>query len=277
MLGKALQIAAGGNFSVVWPDISTGSFVRFEQTESSTLDKRGVFFKPDGTKFYVLDANDDITQYSLSTAWDVSSYTSSDHTIQTDQTNNTIPHGLFFSEDGTRMFTCQFATLTKGVCQYSLSTAWDISTASYVRVFDTSTQESNPYGVTFSPDGLNMFVVGDADKVIRYTLSTAWDISTASHTSTSIQMSVDSEYIIASLFLKPEGDRIYVLGQLRDKILQWNLATPYDSSEIDLTPDSTFSVGSQEGSGQSFYISPDGAHLYVGGGAGHGIDQYTLG
>lgn len=276
MLSKALQIAAGGNSIAGWPDISTATHVRFEQTTNTTSNKRGVFLKPDGTKLFALNSNDDLIQYSLSTAWDISSYTSADHTFQTDQTNNPIPQGLFFKDDGTEFYINQRASGVRGVCQYSLTTAWDISTASYTRKFET-TLETNPYATVFSPDGLNMYVLGGQQKVFRYTLTTAWDISTASHTSSSSAITIGSEYLTYGLFLKPEGDRIFVLGQFTDKIYQWNLSTLYDSTGIDSTPDSEFSVATQEADPESIFISPDGAHLYVGGFDGDGIDQYSLG
>ena len=68
MLGKALQLAAAGNSSgdVVWPDISTASFVRFDTVVAGN-DVRGVFFKPDGTKIYTCEFGDYIREATLST------------------------------------------------------------------------------------------------------------------------------------------------------------------------------------------------------------------
>jgi hypothetical protein len=68
------------------------------------------------------------------------------------------------------------------VNEYDLSTAWDITTASYLQNFSVATQETNPQGLFFKPDGTKMYVIGSSgDDVNEYDLSTAWDISTASY------------------------------------------------------------------------------------------------
>jgi hypothetical protein len=46
------------------------------------------------------------------------------------------------------------------VNEYDLSTAWDISSASYLQNFSVSAQETSPRGVFFKPDGLKMYIVG---------------------------------------------------------------------------------------------------------------------
>ena len=60
----------------------------------------------------------------------------------------------------------------------------DISTASYDFVsFSVSSQDTNPTGITFSSDGLRMFMIGNSsNSVHQYTLATAWDLSTATTT-----------------------------------------------------------------------------------------------
>lgn len=284
MLGKALQIGAGGNSSVVWPDISTAAFVRFDAGAGDAAQaKYGIFFKPDGTRMYVLQADDKLVECDLSTAWDISTHGSATYTMTTDQTNNDVPGGLFINNDGTEIYICNRTgapTNSRGVNQYTMTTAWDLSTASYTRFFDTSTQENTPNGVAFSEDGLNMYVAGPTDDTVnRYTLTTAWDISTASHTSAGADLTglSPAQYGTQSVFLKPDGSKIFVVGQSSQYLYQWNLSTPNDSSGIDLTPDSTFRVNNEEVYPTDMYISPDGAHMYVTGSLGNGIDQYSLG
>ena len=67
------------------------------------------------------------------------------------------------------------------VNEYTLSTGFDVSTASFVDSFDISSQEGGPRYLAFSADGTKMFVVGVlGDDVNEYTLSTAFDVSTSS-------------------------------------------------------------------------------------------------
>ena len=56
--------------------------------------------------------------------------------------------------------------------QYTLSTAWDITTASYLQKLSLSSQDSDPRGVAFKPDGTSMYIIGQASPaVFEYTLS----------------------------------------------------------------------------------------------------------
>ena len=62
-----------------------------------------MFFKPDGTKMYVGGyAGDDMNEYTLSTAWDIS--TASFVQNGTAKIPANQPRGSYFSEDGTIMF-----------------------------------------------------------------------------------------------------------------------------------------------------------------------------
>jgi hypothetical protein len=62
-------------------------------------------------------------------------------------------------------------------------------------------------------------------------------------------------------------------------VYQFNPSTAYTLSGV-LTSstdiDSEFSIATEETSPTCLYISPDGDHMYVGGGIGNGIDQYSL-
>jgi hypothetical protein len=69
------------------------------------------------------------------------------------------------------------------VNEYTLTTAWDVSSASFVDSFSVYSQEVNPQGIWFDSSGKTMFILGKAgDDVNVYKLTTAWDVSTASFT-----------------------------------------------------------------------------------------------
>ena len=88
---------------------------------------------------------------------------------------DTIPRGLTFNNDGTKMFVVGDAD--DDINEYTLSTSFDVSTASFVDSFDVSSQEATPHGLAFNTDGTKMFVMGyDGDDVNEYTLSTGFDV-----------------------------------------------------------------------------------------------------
>ena len=82
------------------------------------------------------------------------------------------PQSLIFNGAGTKMYILM-AYGTTGVAQYSLSTAFDLSTASYDSVsFGVSSQETERTGLSANSDGTKMYVVGVTnDSVHQYSTS----------------------------------------------------------------------------------------------------------
>jgi DNA-binding beta-propeller fold protein YncE len=90
------------------------------------------------------------------------------------------PQGLFFKPDGLKMYVVGSTNDT--VNEYNLSTAWDVSTATYLQNFSISAQVANAQGLFFKPDGLKMYVVDSSgNDVNEYDLSSAWNVTTASY------------------------------------------------------------------------------------------------
>ena len=184
------------------------------------------------------------------------------------------PTGLFFSPDGLNMYVN--GTTGDDVNQYTLSTAFDVSTATYVRVFSTSAQDSAPHDIFFKPDGLSMFIIGDTNNnVYQYTLSTAWNISTASYASKSFSVA-SQETSPTGLWFKPDGTVMYVIGTTSDTVFQYNLGTAWDVSTASYASIS-FSVVSQETSATQVNLSANGTKMWITGVTGDDINEYTLG
>ena len=124
--------------------------------------------------FVVGDDGDDINEYALSTAFDVSTAAFTDSFSVSAQ--DTFPTGLAFSADGTKMFVVE--NYGDDVNEYALSTAFDVSTAAFTDSFSVSAQDTYPTGLAFSDDGARMFVVGgDVEDANEYALSSAFAIT----------------------------------------------------------------------------------------------------
>jgi len=257
-------------------DIENASYdsVSFSVSSQDSV-PTGLFFKDDGTKMYVVGStNDTVYQYSLSTAWDVStaSYDSVSFSVSG---QDSVPTGLFFKDDGTKMYVV--GRLNDTVYQYSLSTAWDVSTASYDSVsFSVASQETSPTGLFFKPDGTKMYVIGYSnDTVYQYTLSTAWDLSTASYDSVSFSVS-GQEAAPRDLFFKDDGTKMYVVGNGSNTVYQYSLSTAWDLSTASYDSIS-FSVASQDTSPEGLFFKDDGTKMYVVGAINDLVYQYTTG
>jgi len=117
----------------------------------------GLTFSVDGTMLYTAtDSADVIFQYALSTGWDLStaSYTSKSYTT----TEVASLRGIAFSSDGLRLFALDETNGEKDVNEYALSTAWDVSTASFSSI-EFLTVDTNPNAIRFSADGSKMYIV----------------------------------------------------------------------------------------------------------------------
>ena len=114
--------------------------------------------------------SDDISTYPDATqisGLDTASYDNKSFSVVSQEV---FPQDVTFSSDGTKMYIVGYNT--DAVYQYTLSTAWDVSTASYAsKSFSVSSQDTVPTGVTFSSDGTKMYVVGhSSDAVHQYTV-----------------------------------------------------------------------------------------------------------
>ena len=222
VVGSAEDKVFQYSLSTAW-NLSTASYDSVSFSVEEEITPKGISFKSDGTKMYVVgSANDKVYQYSLSTAWDLStaSYDSVSFSVATEETT---PQALAFKSDGTKMYVV--GVVQGKVFQYSLSTAWDLSTASYDSVsFSLAAQaEPTPPGLSFKSDGTKMYVVGSAeDKVFQYSLSTAWNLSTASYDSVSFSVA-GQDSAPTGLAFKSNGTRMYVVGNGSDTIYQYSL------------------------------------------------------
>jgi DNA-binding beta-propeller fold protein YncE len=185
-----------------------------------------IAFKADGTKMYVTGASgDDVNEYNLATAWDIT--TASYLQTFSVGAQETSPTGLFFKPDGTKMYIC--GSTGDDVNEYTLSTAWNVTTASYVQNFSVSSKETIPNAVAFKSDGTKMYITGaSSDSIHEYTLSAGWDISTASfnHTLSISAYSTTPE----GLDFSDDGTEVYVVDRSLNRIIEYALSTAWDIS-----------------------------------------------
>ena len=243
--------------------------VSFSVASQDTL-PADLFFKPDGTKMYMVgSANDSVYQYSLSTAFDLStaSYDSVSFSVASQETGI---NGIFFKPDGTKMYLS--GNVNDSAYQYSLSTAWDLSTASYDSVsFSVASQETNVLNIFFKSDGTKMYILGGND-TYQYSLSTAWDLSTASYDSVSFSMR-GQDLNHRGLLFKSDGTKMYTTG-LYDFVYQYSLSTAWDLSTASYDSVS-FSTFSQDGSPYSVGFGDNGTKMHILGGSSDTVYQYT--
>jgi DNA-binding beta-propeller fold protein YncE len=185
----------------------------------------------------------------------------------------TTPNNIAFNDDGTSMYI--IGSGTDAIYQYTLSTAWDLSTASYASKSFSTTDDNTPRGFTFNNDGTKIYYVGStADTVYQYSLGTAYDISTASTDNKSLSVGTQAS-IPTGVVLKSDGSKLYVCDGTSDAIYQYSLSTPFDVSTGSYD-NVSFSFSSQGTNTQSIFFTPDGTSLFVCDTANDAVYKYSL-
>ncbi|MDB9944487.1 hypothetical protein OAD26_00615, partial [bacterium] len=229
-------------------------------TEESTA--TGIFFKPDGTKMYIVGSSgDDVNQYTLSTPWDVTTAATSSAPFPVD-TEDTYPQGLFFKPDGTKMYIV--GSSGDDVNPYTLSTAWDVTSATFDGVsFSVANESTYPRDVFFKPDGTKMYVSDqNTSSIVTYTLSPAWDVTSATFDGVPFSVANEGDRPL-SIFFKPDGTEMYVSEDYPADIFTYSLSTPWDvttasASNLSFRPNDDVNMTSD-----GIFFKPDGTMMYL--------------
>ena len=183
-----------------------------------------------------------------------------------------LPSGMAFSNDGTKMFVV--GTSGDDIDEYTLSAAFDASTLSFVNSTSILNQTSSPSGMAFSNDGLKMFVTGFNNKNINeYALSTAFDASTREFVRAKLVQVQEKNP--SGMAFSSDGLKMFVVGTRSDAIHEYTMPTPFDIYRRDFVH--TISVATWEGSPQDVAFSNDGLKMFViGNSKGAMINEYAL-
>lgn len=147
-------------------EINTASLTSKQLSVGSQLTiPRNLTISPDGSAVYVVGSSSDaVYQYALTTNFDIStaSYANKSLDVSAQEPN---PYDIEFTHNGKTLIVCGATNDT--IFQYELTTAYDISTASYAnKSIDVSAQDSGPRGVSISDDDQIMYVMGYSSQTL---------------------------------------------------------------------------------------------------------------
>lgn len=144
------------SLSTAW-DITTKSTVGSSSALIGASSCQGFDVSYDGMKIYTVGQNQALVrEYSFSTAWDATTIsTPLDQSYNMGSNVGGNSWGIRFNPKGTQFFIGD--NTSDRIHQFDLTTAWDVSTASYITEFNPGA--SGPLGLTFKDDdGTKMYI-----------------------------------------------------------------------------------------------------------------------
>lgn len=255
--GTKLFLALGNSFSryiltTAWDTTTAGSGTSSAITwDSATY---GMFISPDGTKLITsgstaavnaglgIIASEDRAYYlTMSTPWDTSTatlvsslrFTAGDAGLPLSETG---PQGITFNSSGSIMYVV--GSTNDFVYQYTLSTAYNVATATYVKQLTTTPYVTAGTGIRFNNAGTRMYITGSTgDSITEYRLTTAWDIATATYYDDQYMGNYDATP--NGLFIDEVSNNAYLVGSTSDKVTRFIT----NSAGVVITPELTNGTG----------------------------------
>ena len=201
--GSGIELSGYSSQSdIVFPTGASGSGAGmvYNNSVSPTLSSiKTAVFNNEGTIAIVLGGSK-LQRYNLSTAFDLSTMNTVTSDFLTSNINANMT-GMTANSDGTKVFVSDYGDDT--IKQFTLSTAWSPSTASYDGYYRfnaggswnnynggggaPSSSNFNPFSFQFNSDGTKLLTIlwdnNPYHSIAEFALSTAWDMSTLSYTS----------------------------------------------------------------------------------------------
>ena len=262
-------------------DFATPLWVQNLLVNTEETRPRGLTFSNDGTKMFVIgeqhgnggtsgSAEDDIHEYTLSTAFDISTASYVDSLANLGDAFET---SIKFNNDGSKMF-----VLGKNrdyVQEYSLTANFDLSSATLESVFATSNEEDTPFGIDFNNDGTMMYITGhSSDSIHQYELAVGFDLSEGVTLLRSQDLSAqDGEP--SSIEFNTDGTRLFIIGTRDNVVDQYDLSTGFDVSTLSHV--GFLNLTAQEINPSGLAFSPSGLKMFITGRSTQGyVNEYTL-
>lgn len=244
-------------------------------------------FSSNGEKAFGLnDALGDFAQYTLTTPFDISSaepdlvsesplvYVTLG--ISGEISDHDYVSAIRISADGTEVFVSEAISNTNRIYQYTLSSAWDFSTASYTGNSGVLSGVGLLEDFVVSTDGTKIILIDTSRNLREYALGTPFDITTLPSTSVTVDLNeaVGGDGTLGldyyNLGISEDG-RVMLLAVFDGgfPIRQVFLGTPWDITTIEnigifKNTSSSFPTGANfitDPSGQNIYFL-DGSDIY---------------
>ena len=221
-------------------DISFDSnFLTYNEIADADFSPQFIIFNDDGSKGYFGEDNE-IFGFSMSTNYDLSTATGTGHT-KTSIPNPGAPYGygsmkdLRFNSDGTKMFVSEVSGNDCAILEFSLSSAYDVTTrsASPTATFDPTTSgngDTTLNTIIFNSDGTKMYALGSGGLggvklLFEYDLSTGFDLTTMSYNNENLNLETLAGIDLATSIAFDDDYYKMTIADGNDGVIQFHWGT----------------------------------------------------
>jgi hypothetical protein len=255
-------------------EIDTGTYSKVLSIAAKTTSPVGMWMSTDNNKLFVSSANT-VYEYITPTLGDINLSTFyKSYSVAGKLTTGT---GLFVNPTGTTFYMNTISGTT--IYQFTMSTPWDVSTATYTKFGKIETGGATAYNdIYISPNGYNVYVLDDGfatRRIYQYVLETAWDINTISFVRYNTTSNLPSQ---KGLTFNDNGTKMYIIrdgSSTNDIIYQYTLSTPWDVSTL-LNSGKTLSINAEDTAPKKIRINNTGDILLMLGDTTNSVYQYDL-
>ena len=239
------------------------------------------------------ERNQHLYEYSLSSPYNTStiSFTKATSLVRinaedANQYGKSEIEGFCFNNDGTKAYAVD--KFHARIIQYTLTSAYDVTTLLYSKELDISARGSAPQAIRFNSDGTKLFILengGNTEqgitggKINEYAVSSAYDIATAVY-SQSLDVSAQDANMkdlyfndVARGAVNP-GELLFVVGDDGNDVNEYLLTTAYDLTTASFVD--SYGTGAEDTQPRAVVFDNDGDRMYVVGQDNNQVSQYPL-
>ena len=214
--------------------IDSDDAVAFSNRQTLVISKDGLHLFLTGRKSGDPSTDHTIISWTLSVTGDISTAVyNSDEFVYYE--NSSAHQDLVFNEAGTQAWFvgADAGTGQNSIYEYSLSTAWDVSTLTAGTIFNIGANSSTlASAIDISPDGLHFFVADEFTNLIRHWIAlTPFTILGAIEQVDQFNAEFQ-ETDLTGLAFRYDGCRMFTTGRNSDRIFQYDLSTPWDLNTV---------------------------------------------
>ena len=233
-------------------------------------------FKPDGRRFYILGrSSQNVIEYELSDSWDISSasyvreYDTSGE-IGSAKQGAKASNGFYIRKtDGRRMWVFNRTE----IWEYTLSDAWNISSASPTGYMDLSSDVVRGHDFDFRDDGRVLFVDDRVlEAVLQFRLSDRWNVESASLEAV-LDIS-DEQVAVRGIHFSNGGRRMFLNDTGRGEVLEYYLSDSYEVESASYVQ--AYSYASQIDNAEGFGFRPNSTNFYMTSTSEEKVYQYRI-